>query len=187
MCIWATIYSQWQSNVLIGYTTFVRFALLHLQKFIQETTFLYVLQQCDPAIFFVYPLAIRNLAGVYTVFPGINLGNDCSEHHEPKLPSTPTLCLRNTCNSSAPLWIAMTLKKPDQQWHPVGAFLKRSISPSSAAVFHLTEAFPETISGNSTLNLNVIERQVWGWLLEVVTWPLWWKQSGNTDTSEIVG
>lgn len=55
--------------------------------FILKTNFLYLLQQCDPTTFFMYFLAKENPAGVYIVFPGINLGNDCFEHHEPKLRS----------------------------------------------------------------------------------------------------
>lgn len=43
----------------------------------------------------MYFLAKENPAEVYIVFPGINLGNDCFEHHEPKLSSQ--LRLRYAC------------------------------------------------------------------------------------------
>lgn len=43
----------------------------------------------------MYFLAEENPAGVCIVFPGINLGNDCFERHEPKLRSQ--LRLRYAC------------------------------------------------------------------------------------------
>lgn len=149
MCLWPKIHVQQQTNILMHHTAFARFALHYLHIFMLKPNFLYVLQQCDAITFFIYFLAKENPAGVYILFPGINLGNYLFWTRWPTTPRT-AMPVKYLAFLSSEL----ELEKADQQLHSVGAFwLSATYLHLQLYSFHLTKVLPETICGNSTLTL----------------------------------